>query len=256
MQRDQYISVASVVNGYPTGTVGNDRIRYEQLEYGRCVRIDIDAVLTEAEYRAVLDMECRRRQKLDAVQARSWGPNYAVDPQVPQSHGPCARRNHDAVRAGYQHGRNLAAAIDRYGFRDRYRAEASGIQDGDFASGRRLGNCPCESLAGSRSTAGIGVVSDAGHPRTGRLGTCRLCGKSQGRRRQNDHEKLVYKHGALSLQHGALPALGGIAPLNATRSSCPRKQILSVLRSVSDARQEALAKYRYHFQPIRALGQS
>ena len=49
------------------------------LAASRRVQIDIYAVLGEAEYRAVLDVERRAGQKLDAVQATACGSSQAEE---------------------------------------------------------------------------------------------------------------------------------------------------------------------------------
>lgn len=78
----------------------------------------------------------------------------------------------EAVDPAIEHGRPTftCAAIDRNRLGDGQGAVAGRIERVDFAALGCLGDCARECLAGSRATAGVYVVTDAGDPGSRGLG--------------------------------------------------------------------------------------
>src|SRR5436190_4196222 len=143
----------------------------------------------------MLEMEAvrDRAEVLDAVDA---GRAEAVDADPAKDDrvaGIAGRQiDDDAVEAGVGDAGNLAVAADRDRLRDRDGAETARIEHVDLAARGGLADRAREGLAGRGAAARIGIVADAGHPRTRRLGTQRSGDEQTTKDCENEQNSILH----------------------------------------------------------------
>src|SRR5947208_1485777 len=136
---------------------------------------------------AIVDDQSLAGKKADAVDPRA----EAIDVEAAKRDVVVHSGVHDdAVGVGSKHTRGHAFTGDRHRLRDRYGAEAAGIETVDFAACSGPRDRAGKGLAGRGAAARVGVVADPRDPGPGRL---RLSGAGAERyHRRHSREREQY----------------------------------------------------------------